>query len=386
MEQASDDQAAHSATRVAAAQPHGLPALAISEVEQLDEEREGHRDVDVGLGHVLTHPVGHEHHADEEQEGQREDLHARVALDEAGHGAHAGQHHEHGDHHGRHHDRQAVGHADGGDHGVEGEPDVEHEDLGEHAGEAPSPASLALDVLDLELVVDLPRRLADQEEAAADQDEVASTQAVAQHGEQRPRESHHPRDREEQPDADAQREREPEPPRRILLPRGQPPGEDRDEDDVVDAEDDFERGQRRERDQAVGVEYALPSVPHDDALPGAVWHTHEASCHYRDFRELPAASARACPARHPASGEVFVGWHPALAVAHVWAWYPNPDGVFAEANPWLAPYGGLAAREHHPRNPAEMFYSQLTHRVAGVILLTLAALTLWESWRPRPFP
>lgn len=138
--------------------------------------------------------------------------------------------------------------------------------------------------------------------------------------------------------------------------------------------------------QLVGVEYALPSVPHGDALPGAVWHTHEASCHYRDFRELPAASARACPGRHPASGEVFVGWHPAFAVAHVWAWYPNPDGVFAEANPWLAPYGGLVAREHHARNPAEMFYSQLTHRVAGVILLTLAALTLWESWRPRPFP
>src|SRR6266850_2436526 len=85
--------------------------------------------------------------------------------------------------------------------------------------------------------------------------------------------------------------------------------------------------------QLVGVEYALPSVPQDDALSGAVWHTHEASCHYRDFRELPAASARACPGRHPASGEVFVGWHPALAVAHVWAWYPNPDGVFAEANP-----------------------------------------------------
>src|SRR6266550_4088712 len=118
----------------------------------------------------------------------------------------------------------------------------------------------------------------------------------------------------------------------------------------------------------------------------AVWHTHEASCHYRDFRELPAASARACPARHPASGEVFVGWHPALAVAHVWAWYPNPDGVFAEANPWLAPYGGITPPDHHARNPAEMFYSQLTHRVAGVILLTLAALTLWESWRPRPFP
>jgi len=138
--------------------------------------------------------------------------------------------------------------------------------------------------------------------------------------------------------------------------------------------------------QLVGVEYALPSVPTTDPLPGAAWHRHEASCHYRDFRELPAASARACPARHPASGEPFVAWHPTLAVAHVWAWYPNPDGVFAETNPWLAPYGGVAATDHHGRNPAETFYSQLTHRVAGAILLTLAALTVWESWRPRRFP
>src|SRR5260370_7891530 len=138
--------------------------------------------------------------------------------------------------------------------------------------------------------------------------------------------------------------------------------------------------------QLVGVEYALPSVPHDDALPGAVWHTHEASCHYRDFRELPAASARACPARHPASGEVFVGWHPALAVAHVWAWYPNPDGVFAEANPWLAPYGGLVARQHHPRNPAPMIYSQLPPPVPPPLFLPLPPLTLWESWRAPPLP
>jgi hypothetical protein len=137
--------------------------------------------------------------------------------------------------------------------------------------------------------------------------------------------------------------------------------------------------------QLVGVEYALASVPADNPLPGAAWHRHEASCHYRDFREVPAASARACPARHPASGETFVAWHPTLAVAHVWAWYPNPDGVFAEANPWLAPYGGVVAPDHHARNPAETFYSQFTHRVAGAILLTLAGLTLWES-RRRPFP
>jgi len=138
--------------------------------------------------------------------------------------------------------------------------------------------------------------------------------------------------------------------------------------------------------QLAGVEYALPSVPSDSPLPPAAWHRHEASCHYRDFREIAAATARGCPSRHPQSGEIFVAWHPELATAHVWAWYPNPDGAFAETNAFLAPYGGFTAPDHHARNPVEMFYSQFTHRIAGVILLTLAALTAWESWRPRRFP
>ena len=138
--------------------------------------------------------------------------------------------------------------------------------------------------------------------------------------------------------------------------------------------------------QLAGVEYALPSVPTASPLPTAAWHRHEASCHYRDFREIAAASARECPARHPESNAIFVAWHPTLATAHVWAWYPNPDGPFAEANPFLAPYGGFTAPDHHGRNPAELVYSQYTHRIAGAILLVLAGLTAWESWRVRPFP
>ena len=138
--------------------------------------------------------------------------------------------------------------------------------------------------------------------------------------------------------------------------------------------------------QLAGVEYALPSVPATSPLPAAAWHRHEASCHYRDFREIAAATARDCPARHPDSGEIFVAWHPTLATAHVWAWYPNPDGPFAETNAFLAPYGGFTAPDHHGRNPAEMVYSEFTHRLAGVILLLLAGLTAWESWRPRRFP
>jgi hypothetical protein len=139
--------------------------------------------------------------------------------------------------------------------------------------------------------------------------------------------------------------------------------------------------------QLVGVEYALPSRPGDGVLPGAAWHEHVASCHYRDFREWPAARARDCPPRHPTSGTELSVWHPTMAVAHVWAWHPNPAGVFAEENAWLAPYGGIVApADHHARHPAEALYSEVTHRVAGAILLTLAALTAWEAWRPRRFP
>jgi len=138
--------------------------------------------------------------------------------------------------------------------------------------------------------------------------------------------------------------------------------------------------------QLAGVEYALPSVPASSPLPSSAWHRHEASCHYRDFREIAAAGSRDCPARHPESGEIFVAWHPTLATAHVWAWYPNPDGPFAETNAFLAVYGGFVAPDHHARNPAETLYSEFTHRIAGVILLTLAALTMWESYRPRRFP
>jgi hypothetical protein len=138
--------------------------------------------------------------------------------------------------------------------------------------------------------------------------------------------------------------------------------------------------------QLAGVEYAVPSVPPSSPLPASAWHRHEASCHYRDFREIAAGSSRECPARHPQSGEIFVAWHPTLATAHVWAWYPNPDGPFAETNAFLAPYGGFVAPDHHARNPAEIVYSEFTHRIAGLILLMLAALTVWESYRPRRFP
>src|SRR5262245_39116478 len=136
-----------------------------------------------------------------------------------------------------------------------------------------------------------------------------------------------------------------------------------------------------------GVEYALAAPPRPNPLPGAEWNRHEASCHYRDYRETPAPRASECPPRHPESNEPFVLWHPAFAVAHVWAWIANPDGPFADENPALASYGGALRGDHrHARSEPELAYSQITHRVAGAVLLVLAGLIAWESWRPRRFP
>src|SRR5215468_7799654 len=120
--------------------------------------------------------------------------------------------------------------------------------------------------------------------------------------------------------------------------------------------------------QLAGVEYALAVPPRPNPLPGAEWHRHEASCHYRDYKEAPAPRAADCPPKHPESGEPFVLWHPSFAVAHVWAWIPSPDGPFSEENRALAPYGGTPrpSGHPHPRSETELAYSQVTHRVGGV--------------------
>ena len=140
--------------------------------------------------------------------------------------------------------------------------------------------------------------------------------------------------------------------------------------------------------ELAGVEYALLTPPRPNPLPGAPWHKHEASCHYRDYKEAPAPRAADCPPRHPESNEPFVLWHPEFAVAHVWAWIPSPEGPFSAENLALAPYGGAPHQpgHAHPRSEPELAYSQVTHRVAGGVLILVAVLTAWEAWRPRRFP
>jgi hypothetical protein len=134
-----------------------------------------------------------------------------------------------------------------------------------------------------------------------------------------------------------------------------------------------------------GVEYALAQPPPTPGpIPPEAWERHEASCHYRDDEEVAAARASDCPPKSPTTGSPFVIWHPAMAVAHVWAWIPNPAGLFAPANTALAPWGGSVHR--HARSAAEAAYSTLNHKVSGMMLLLIAATTWWETRRRRGFP
>ena len=50
------------------------------------------------------------------------------------------------------------------------------------------------------------------------------------------------------------------------------------------------------------------------------------------------ADQNACAAKSPQTGAAFNFWHPDLVTLHVWAWYPNPSGVFIRHEPADAPF------------------------------------------------
>ena len=127
-------------------------------------------------------------------------------------------------------------------------------------------------------MVDLARRLEEQEHPARDQDEVPPGEREAEHGHEGRRELHDRHDRHEQGDPCAHREEEPHlagacPQLGLHTIR-----QDRDEHDVVDAEDDLEHRERRQGDPGVGVGDPVhcPSASHgwamgaDTPAPGRV--------------------------------------------------------------------------------------------------------------------
>ena len=73
-------------------------------------------------------------------------------------------------------------------------------------------------------------------------------------------------------------------------------------------------------------------------LPNATFGSFPAACHYRDGTFVPDKNQKTCARTAPHTGAKFTFWHPDLVTMHVWAWYPNPAGVYSSTNPLVAPF------------------------------------------------
>src|SRR2546425_5798413 len=100
------------ATLALARRRHPHHALAQAQIEHLHAYREGHREVNVTLGHVVIEAVGDKHDADHEEKCQSQHLDRRMAGDEAAYRAGERHHQQYRAHDGGDHYFEPVDHAD----------------------------------------------------------------------------------------------------------------------------------------------------------------------------------------------------------------------------------------------------------------------------------
>ncbi len=99
-------------------------------------------------------------------------------------------------------------------------------------------------------------------------------------------------------------------------------------------------GKRGSNWQLVAFEWVFPTKPAKAPLPGATYGSFGAACHFKDGTFVFQASQESCATKSPQTGSAFNFWHPDLVTLHVWAWYPNPSGVFSGMNPLMRPFNG----------------------------------------------
>ena len=90
--------------------------------------------------------------------------------------------------------------------------------------------------------------------------------------------------------------------------------------------------------QLVAFEWVFTAKPAKAPLPGATYGSFAAACHYADGTFVAAEAEADCAKTSPESGAAFGFWHPDFVTLHVWAWYPNPDGIYAGTNPLVRPF------------------------------------------------
>jgi len=90
--------------------------------------------------------------------------------------------------------------------------------------------------------------------------------------------------------------------------------------------------------QLVAIEWVYPKKPATAPLPGAKYGSFGAACHYKDGTFVMAESEAKCAKTNAKTGADFNFWHGPLVTLHMWVWYPNPNGIFAEFNSLLTPF------------------------------------------------
>src|SRR5436190_5177239 len=220
---------------------------------------------------MLAQAVSYEQHADEDQEAEREDLERWMPANEIANGAGEKQHDRDREHDSGAHDpdranryaanlHSLVDGADGRNDRVERKNDVHDSDRHNYSREALGrsrrpivPFGAAID-----LVVNFDRALVDQKQTANDQDEIANGDVLRFSGVKKGHpgqnedwflQAQNERERREQEQARHECGTKTNLPTSWLLTRAPPPGQDGNEDDVVDPKDDFEGRQRYQRDE-----------------------------------------------------------------------------------------------------------------------------------------
>src|SRR4026208_451747 len=155
------------------------------------------------------------------------------------------QHNNDGNDHRDHHHRDVLRHPHCRDYRVEREHDVQEQNLYEHDSECCSTRRRLVPLVDdLEVLVDLACRLHEQEQTSNQQNEISTGESLAENRKELGREAHHPGDCEQQPQTEQEGQREAKLSRRLLPAGGKLVDQNRNEDQVVDAEDDLHRRQR----------------------------------------------------------------------------------------------------------------------------------------------
>jgi hypothetical protein len=90
--------------------------------------------------------------------------------------------------------------------------------------------------------------------------------------------------------------------------------------------------------QLVAFEWVFAETPDEPPLPGATYGSFGAACHYKDGTFFFEPDQADCPPRSPTSNARFGFWHPDLVTLHLWAWYPNPEGIYNGTNSLIAPF------------------------------------------------